>query len=210
MSRIIYEVIYIPWANNNEGKPWIYSGSDYHNNPHYLGSASSMSKPSWAGGLTVRQWWKYETKNYPERFIKTVLMEVSDHITHTVLQSLESAIQKSEDHRNDTRYFNRTNKHFNSNRTSNPLKGMTYDEIYGKEKSQELKLSKSLHFKKVRSEKSQWGKNNPMYGRSAAKENNLRWYNNGIDTIFVTEGSQPIGYVLGRVGKLRRRGSNDN
>ena len=32
------------------------------------------------------------------------------------------------------------------------------------------------------------GSNNSMYGRSAVVENNLRWYNNGIENIYVTEG----------------------
>lgn len=46
------------------------------------------------------------------------------------------------------------------------------------------------------------GKNNPMYGRSAPKEQRLRWYNNGEQTIFVTEGTQPEDYVRGR-GKIK-------
>ncbi len=48
------------------------------------------------------------------------------------------------------------------------------------------------------------GKNNPMYGRSAVKEKNLKWYNNGETSIYVTEGTQPPGYVKGR-GKMKPR-----
>lgn len=47
------------------------------------------------------------------------------------------------------------------------------------------------------------GANNPMYGRSAVKENNLRWYNNGIDTIYVEQGTQPPEYKSGRIIKNR-------
>jgi hypothetical protein len=43
------------------------------------------------------------------------------------------------------------------------------------------------------------GSNNSMYGRSAVVENNLRWYNNGIENIYVTEGTQPKNYYSGRI-----------
>ena len=42
------------------------------------------------------------------------------------------------------------------------------------------------------------GSKNSMFGRSAVTENNLRWYNNGIDNIYVSEGTQPSEYHLGR------------
>ena len=42
------------------------------------------------------------------------------------------------------------------------------------------------------------GMNNPMYGKSAIRDNNLKWYTNGINNIYVTEGTQPIGYSKGR------------
>jgi len=42
------------------------------------------------------------------------------------------------------------------------------------------------------------GRNNPMYGKSAIRDNNLKWYTNGINNIYVTEGTQPIGYNKGR------------
>lgn len=48
------------------------------------------------------------------------------------------------------------------------------------------------------------GSKNGMYGRSAIKENNLKWYTNGNENIYVTEGSQPIGYYRGR-SKLKRK-----
>jgi hypothetical protein len=47
------------------------------------------------------------------------------------------------------------------------------------------------------------GKNNPMYGRSAIAEQNLRWYNNGIHNIYVTENTQPSDYVSGRINLKR-------
>lgn len=125
--RTIYEIVYILWENNTEGRPWLYSGSDYYNNAEYLGSASSSKIYDWSNGLSVREWWTKETKKHPENFRKNILVSLSEDITRVELQSLEAAIQKSEDHRNDSRYFNRTNKHFNTPHTSNKLKGMSYE-----------------------------------------------------------------------------------
>ena len=48
------------------------------------------------------------------------------------------------------------------------------------------------------------GKNNPMHGRSAVTEKNLKWYTNGVDNLYVTEGTQPDGYHRGRTMKKRR------
>ena len=42
------------------------------------------------------------------------------------------------------------------------------------------------------------GTNNPMYGKSAIRDNNLKWYTNGVDNIYITEGTQPIEYRKGR------------
>lgn len=42
------------------------------------------------------------------------------------------------------------------------------------------------------------GKNNPMYGRSAVVENNLRWYTDGVESIYITEGTEPAGFTRGR------------
>ena len=154
----IYEIIYKPWVNNKEGKPWKYSGSDYYDNANYLGSASSKNMYEWAEGLSVGEWWKYNTKNHPKNFEKAVLIECSDVITREELQSLEPSIQKSEDHRNNSIYFNRTNKHFNSPITENPLKGMRYEEIYGEEKAAKIKQQRSKSQRETRKNKS-WNSN---------------------------------------------------
>ena len=39
------------------------------------------------------------------------------------------------------------------------------------------------------------GDKNSMFGRSAPKENNLKWYTNGTKDIYVTEGTQPLGFL---------------
>lgn len=48
------------------------------------------------------------------------------------------------------------------------------------------------------------GMNNPMFGRSAVIENNLRWYNDGDKEIYVSENTEPKGYFPGRLkGAIR-------
>jgi hypothetical protein len=158
MTRCIYEIEYIPWIDNSDGKPWLYSGSDYYNNDSYLGSPSSTLKPEWTDGLTIAEWWRKEKRDHPENFRKNILVEVSDDITREELQSLESAIQKSEDHRGSNKYFNRTNKHFNSPYKESCLKGLSYEEIYGKERSKQIKQKRSETIREIRSQKT-WNSN---------------------------------------------------
>lgn len=45
------------------------------------------------------------------------------------------------------------------------------------------------------------GKKNPMFGRSAVKEKNLKWYTNGVDNLYITENTQPEDYRRGRTMK---------
>lgn len=48
------------------------------------------------------------------------------------------------------------------------------------------------------------GEKNPMYGRSAVTEKNLKWYTNGTDNLYISEGTQPASYRRGRTMKKRR------
>jgi hypothetical protein len=43
------------------------------------------------------------------------------------------------------------------------------------------------------------GENNPMHGRSAIKEKNLKWYTNGLENKFIPEDTQPNEWYRGRV-----------
>lgn len=62
------------------------------------------------------------------------------------------------------------------------------------------KVSKTRKERKVAN-----GKNNPMYGRSAVKEQNLKWYNNGIINKYIPENTQPEGFTRGRLTKWSTR-----
>ena len=48
------------------------------------------------------------------------------------------------------------------------------------------------------------GDKNPMYGRSIVKEKNLKWYNNTIKEIYVTEGMQPSNFIEGRIKNVSK------
>lgn len=69
--------------------------------------------------------------------------------------------------------------------------------FYGKKHSKKTKEMLSQNAKE------RVGVLNGMYGRSAVKEQNLKWYTNGIDTIYVSEGTQPEGFQRGR--KLKKK-----
>jgi len=47
------------------------------------------------------------------------------------------------------------------------------------------------------------GEKNPMHGRSAVLEKNLKWYTDGKTNIYVTENTQPEGFVRGRKGRRK-------
>lgn len=89
----------------------------------------------------------------------------------------------------------------------NPPKGKK-NPMYGRSTSKHVKDTWDKYTDDQRAERlaklkkaAQWdksGKNNPMYGRSAVVEKNLKWYTNGVKTIYVTENTQPAGYVRGR------------
>ncbi len=54
------------------------------------------------------------------------------------------------------------------------------------------------------------GTNNPMYGRSAITEKNLKWYTNGIENKYITEGTQSDGFVRGRTNLSGNIGKRTN
>ena len=59
----------------------------------------------------------------------------------------------------------------------------------------------------------QSGKKNPMYGRSAIKESNMKWYTNGTEDKMFIENEQPDNWYLGRpgivAGQYDKSGSNN-
>jgi hypothetical protein len=69
--------------------------------------------------------------------------------------------------------------------------------------------SDSPNYKSSMNNRDLSGIKNPMYGRSAISEQNLKWYTNGLDNIYVTEGTNPPGYYRGRSNLKRVPHSNE-
>lgn len=98
----LYEITYLPWKDNTEGKPFLYSGSDWNDNPKYFGSVHSKE---W------KEFWKSEIRDHPEHFQKDIIMTwTTNEITQQQLREIESAWQYEEQHAESKIYFNKTNR----------------------------------------------------------------------------------------------------
>jgi hypothetical protein len=51
---------------------------------------------------------------------------------------------------------------------------------------------------------------NPMHGRSAITEKNLKWYTNGFKNVYLTEGTEPEGFLRGRSNLKRKPHSKEH
>lgn len=60
-------------------------------------------------------------------------------------------------------------------------------------------MSMCVAYRKAMKMRDTKGSKNPMYGRSAIVEQNIKWYNNGIKNVYVPEGTQPKGFKPGRI-----------
>lgn len=102
----------------------------------------------------------------------------------------------SKEERKQLRKWDKNPKNHNlkGRRLSEKTKKKISDSEKGKIVSQETRN---------RNSKASKGCKNPMYGRSAILENNLKWYTDGTNTIFVTEGTEPKDFKLGRTYKRK-------
>ena len=98
-NLVVYEIVYEPWENNTEGLPWKYIGSTCRDLEKYFGSIESKK---W------KSFWEYETKNNPEHFRKTVILNclIDDGKKNTTLRELELEIQKELNVVKSSEYFN--------------------------------------------------------------------------------------------------------
>ncbi len=98
---IIYETTYLPYVDSTE-HPWLYSGSTWINKGCYLGSCLNQK---------YLQIWQEEIKEYPERFVKNVIAVFDKNkINKQQLRDYEALYQKHNDHANDPKYFNVSNR----------------------------------------------------------------------------------------------------
>jgi group I intron endonuclease len=83
------------------------------------------------------------------------------------------------------------------------LRGRTLTEEH-KNKISDTEKGKEVSLEtRIKNSKATKGKKNPMFGRSAVVEQNLKWYTNGVNTIYVTENTQPKGFKRGRTYKRK-------
>lgn len=78
VKSIIYKITYIPHLNTNN--PKFYIGSKYNYNPkrYYMGSVSSNMVFEFTGGISLKEWWKKQTKNSPNDFVFEILSTYND------------------------------------------------------------------------------------------------------------------------------------
>lgn len=92
--------------------------------------------------------------------------------------------------------------------------GLYYSELYNVVKSKDWAnvkpengdggdMSMLPNWREIISKRDMSGEKNGMYGRSAITEQNLKWYTNGDTTIYVTEGTEPMGFRSGRSNMKR-------
>ena len=100
---VVYLITYIPWENNQEGKPFLYVGSTSQNLDRYFGSVYHKE---------YREMWKKEVKEHPGHFRKEVLCNCITNDKKDLLW-LEHCVQKQLDVCRDSRFFNRTYAAYN-------------------------------------------------------------------------------------------------
>lgn len=70
---------------------------------------------------------------------------------------------------------------------------------------------KKIIHKLAMEKRDQTGNKNPMYGRSAIREKNMKWYNDGVNDSMFIEGTQPENWIIGRINMpiYDKSGSNN-
>lgn len=104
--NIIYKITYLPHLKNNT-PPFYYIGSKYEYSKNYMGSPASSQKDWYTGELSIREWWKKETKKHPENF-KFDVIECYENITTIQLVEEEKKVQLHLNVKESEDYFNKS------------------------------------------------------------------------------------------------------
>lgn len=107
MKNIVYKITYLPHINTDLPKYYIGSKYNYKENC-YLGSVSSNQIFSFTKNKPLKEWWKYETKNHPERFSIEIIREYDYSIDKYMLVEEEYKIQKTLEVQSNKEYFNQS------------------------------------------------------------------------------------------------------
>lgn len=148
----VYITKYLPFENNINGYPWLYSGSDTKDDPKYFGSVQSTRVLEFTDGLPLVKWWKREIKNHPEHFEKIVVIQYFC-VSQKGIRSIESRLQTLENHAGDSKYFNYTNHDWNCDSTVNKFKGIPLEKQVGFENSKLIRKKRSESMKETRKHK---------------------------------------------------------
>ena len=180
-------------------KGFIYKTTNVINGKEYIGMCSSKQRfESYLGsGILLRQ---AIEKYGKDNFVREILEECDDE------ESLRKAEIKWIRHYDAVKNENFYNLHEGGRGGSTGFKEETSMATIVKktwsEYSEKERKARGKIISKSRKEKgTAAGKNNTMYGRSAVKEKNLKWYTNGEKNVYVTEGTEPVGYKRGRTTK---------
>jgi hypothetical protein len=173
---------------------FVYCWTDHATNQLYIG----WHKGNFDDGyICSSKYMKEQYFNRPNDFTRQIIAVGSCKD----MTNLETQLLRSADAKNDDQFYNRHNGD-----------GFYCYGKFTEETKQKLRRPKTEeHKQKLRGPKSDAhkkamsinhadfsGKNNPMYGRSAITENQLKWYTNGSEEVYVPEGDQPNNWYRGR------------
>jgi hypothetical protein len=133
------------------------------------------------------------------------------NIAHGGFGGNSQTVKKYWDSLTEVERLERVKKHrgHNVKGEHNPMYGRSTSTFVKKkwdERSEEERKSIGQKVSKTKRERGIGkGESNPMYGRSAVTEKNLKWYTDGVNNIYVTEGTQPESYNRGRITKWMQK-----
>lgn len=192
---------------------YVYKIDDVDNNMSYIGARSSKCYPTEDSYMSSSKYLQEAIKQKGlDKFKKTILAIFSTRVDAV---DYEIRLHDYFDVGNNPNFYNKA-KQTSTKFDTTGIK-LVFSEEHrkkmgewqkGKKKSYDVwnkgktGLQQMTEEEKEKRSKAYSGEHNPMYGRSAAKELNLKWYNNGERNMFIPEGTQPEGFVRGR-GKIR-------
>ncbi len=148
----------------------VYRISDVSNGRYYYGYKSCDIDPELVVGITYfssssDSEFIEKQKNFPELFRYKIVFRSSDRESAMLR---EIRLHSMFDVGRNPRFYNKATQ--SSSGFISTLKGRTYDDIFGEERSREIKKMRSDQFKQSRDKQISSGVPNPMYGRKHKEE----------------------------------------
>jgi group I intron endonuclease len=175
----------------------IYKTTNLINGKFYIGKDSKNSKTYLGSGIAIS---KAITKYGKENFTKEII-EVCENLKH--LSEREIYWIDFYDAVNDINSYNMANGGQGGDLSkfkTKSTKGKTYEEMYGKEKSDEIKKLRSEHFT---------GENNPMFGKTLSKEH-IQKMNEGKKTsTYIFTDKHKFNIQQSQIGKTASQSTKD-